>query len=57
MQGHRPECPTCKAHVKKSDNPAYPFCSPRCKLADLERWLNGSYRVSGEPVEPPEEGV
>ena len=24
-----------------------PFCSERCKLADLNRWLNGDYRVSG----------
>lgn len=32
-------------------NNARPFCSPRCKLADLDRWLSGSYRVPGPPVE------
>ncbi|MEO8481302.1 MAG: DNA gyrase inhibitor YacG [Acidobacteriota bacterium] len=26
-----------------------PFCSKRCKMADLGRWLSGEYRV---PVTP-----
>ncbi len=30
-----------------------PFCSERCKLLDLARWADGSYRVTGEPVQPP----
>jgi endogenous inhibitor of DNA gyrase (YacG/DUF329 family) len=25
-----------------------PFCSERCKLQDLARWADGSYRVPGE---------
>jgi len=25
-----------------------PFCSERCKLQDLARWADGSYRVAGE---------
>jgi endogenous inhibitor of DNA gyrase (YacG/DUF329 family) len=33
-----------------------PFCSQRCKLADLDNWLKGAYRISsplrqGDPVE------
>jgi endogenous inhibitor of DNA gyrase (YacG/DUF329 family) len=24
-----------------------PFCSERCKLTDLGRWLKGDYRVPG----------
>jgi len=24
-----------------------PFCSARCKLADLHNWLTESYRISG----------
>jgi endogenous inhibitor of DNA gyrase (YacG/DUF329 family) len=24
----------------------HPFCSERCKMADLAGWLNGNYRVS-----------
>jgi endogenous inhibitor of DNA gyrase (YacG/DUF329 family) len=30
-----------------------PFCSERCKLADLGRWLSEDYRVPDEPAEPP----
>jgi uncharacterized protein len=26
-----------------------PFCSERCKLADLGRWLSEDYRVPDEP--------
>ena len=31
-----------------------PFCSERCKLADLGRWLSGDYRMPG-PVESPDD--
>jgi endogenous inhibitor of DNA gyrase (YacG/DUF329 family) len=24
---------------------SFPFCSPRCKLIDLGRWLGGKYRI------------
>jgi uncharacterized protein len=27
-----------------------PFCSERCKLQDLARWLDGDYRIPDEPV-------
>jgi endogenous inhibitor of DNA gyrase (YacG/DUF329 family) len=27
-----------------------PFCSERCKMADLGRWLQGDYRIS-EPAD------
>jgi endogenous inhibitor of DNA gyrase (YacG/DUF329 family) len=27
-----------------------PFCSERCKLQDLARWLDGVYRVPGDPA-------
>ncbi len=30
-----------------------PFCSERCKIQDLARWADGSYRAPGErPPEP-----
>ena len=39
----------CKGQRKPpSDNPTYPFCSPRCKLADLGNWLGGRYALGGE---------
>ena len=31
-----------------------PFCSERCKLLDLGRWLDGDYRIPGEPADLPE---
>ena len=27
-----------------------PFCSERCKLQDLARWAEGTYRVAGDAV-------
>jgi endogenous inhibitor of DNA gyrase (YacG/DUF329 family) len=32
-----------------SDQPAFPFCSDRCKLIDLGRWIDGDYKISREP--------
>lgn len=28
----------------------FPFCSERCKLMDLGRWLNGSYHIPGKEL-------
>jgi endogenous inhibitor of DNA gyrase (YacG/DUF329 family) len=52
-------CPNCKAETRPRDeNPAFPFCSPKCKLVDLGRWLDGSYRVAaGEPPDEPDTDV
>jgi endogenous inhibitor of DNA gyrase (YacG/DUF329 family) len=37
-------------------DPAWrPFCSERCKLADLGRWLMEDYRVPDEAEAPPDE--
>lgn len=45
-------CPICKRPVDPlpRDSGAftpkyYPFCSERCKLIDLGRWLDGKYQV------------
>ena len=27
-----------------------PFCSERCRLADLGRWLGGEFRIPGTPL-------
>jgi endogenous inhibitor of DNA gyrase (YacG/DUF329 family) len=37
--------------VRKEDAPCRPFCCERCKLVDLGRWLDGTYKVS-EPATP-----
>ena len=49
----RKPCPECG---KPSTREHYPFCSPRCKAVDLNRWLSGVYVIPGtedEPSEPP----
>ena len=30
-----------------NDLPSFPFCSERCKLIDLGRWIDGAYTVRG----------
>ncbi len=50
------ECPTCGKNLAVDhleDAPFRPFCCERCKLVDLGRWLDGTYRVS-EPDTPDE---
>lgn len=44
------KCPTCGKPVEFKDNPFRPFCSERCKLIDLGRWVNEEYRVPGKQV-------
>ncbi|MBS1122809.1 MAG: hypothetical protein H6Q90_5037 [Deltaproteobacteria bacterium] len=42
-------CPTCKAVTKQDGNKLYPFCSERCHLVDLGRWLGEEYRIPAGP--------
>jgi uncharacterized protein len=50
------ECPICHRKVvyaNREEVPFRPFCSSRCRLIDLGRWLNEEYRIS-EPLPGPE---
>lgn len=52
-------CPICKKPVAEIDDPVapnrfFPFCSQRCKVIDLGRWLDGKYQV---PVKPDEQEI
>ena len=38
-------CPVCGEARERPDAPA-PFCSERCRLVDLGRWLKGDYVIS-----------
>jgi uncharacterized protein len=38
-------CPMCGRQTTWRENPHRPFCSARCRLADLEGWLTGRYVV------------
>ena len=40
-----PRCPVCDAPVNLETTPTVPFCSDRCKLIDLGRWLDEAYAV------------
>jgi endogenous inhibitor of DNA gyrase (YacG/DUF329 family) len=42
-------CPTCKTTSAKDGNKLYPFCSERCHLVDLGRWLGEEYRIADQP--------
>ncbi len=47
------KCPICGKNVKFCEKekfpPNFPFCSQRCKLIDLGKWLDEEYRF-GEPL-------
>ena len=51
-------CPICKKVIDKATWQAsrkgkfYPFCSERCKLIDLGKWLDSGYRI---PIKPEDE--
>ena len=55
-------CPTCRKEVdyrQRARNPYFPFCSERCKLIDMGKWLEGKHKIE-EPLtetasQPPEE--
>ena len=49
------KCPTCDKQVEWQDNPFRPFCSERCKLIDLSKWVSEEYRVPGRSVPEPVE--
>ena len=40
-------CPSCNAAVPEEAS-AFPFCSARCRMADLGNWFSGRYSVSRE---------
>ena len=44
-------CPNCRKQGDWLNGPDAPFCSQRCKLIDLGKWLGEEHRVS-EPLRP-----
>ena len=46
-------CPQCDGDaLHRSENPAFPFCSQRCKEVDLGRWFNQEYVISSPALDP-----
>ena len=51
---NRVQCPICDDPMPGSavEYPDFPFCSKRCRVIDLGRWLSEDYKVaSHEPSE------
>lgn len=43
------DCPTCGRKVPFTPASRWrPFCSERCKTADLGAWASEAYRISGD---------
>jgi len=41
-------CPNCNRPAQpRSGNRSHPFCSDRCRLIDLSKWLGEEYRIPG----------
>jgi endogenous inhibitor of DNA gyrase (YacG/DUF329 family) len=45
------QCPICKKPVNFFAEPEGPFCSNRCKMVDLGKWLGEEYSIT-EPLRP-----
>jgi uncharacterized protein len=54
-------CPICQRVLQGQSTaewPQYPFCSDRCRLIDLGRWLGEDYRFAADAEDEatPQEG-
>jgi uncharacterized protein len=43
------KCPICKKPTDSDNDADFPFCSDRCRLADLGAWASEKYVVS-DPI-------
>jgi len=41
------QCPLCKKETMKDFRP---FCSKKCKMVDLYKWVSGHYVIPGDPA-------
>jgi len=48
------KCPTCDTEVVWEESPTKPFCSRRCRLLDLGKWLDEEYAVEVVENDPDE---
>lgn len=50
---HQPVCPQCsKPAGLETENRWRPFCSERCKMADLGNWFAGRYAIPDDDGTP-----
>jgi endogenous inhibitor of DNA gyrase (YacG/DUF329 family) len=50
-------CPICKNKTTWEENPWRPFCSERCKLIDLGKWVSEGYRIEGNEADSKEQSA
>jgi endogenous inhibitor of DNA gyrase (YacG/DUF329 family) len=55
IEGRCPICSRPYAIAALADLPSFPFCSERCRLIDLGRWIDGAYVVPGQEPQESEE--
>ena len=48
-----PLCVYCRQ--RPQEHPWRPFCSERCRMADLGRWLSGDYRIPARTADNEDE--
>ena len=49
-------CAICRKTIERRPaNRFYPFCSQRCRMVDLGKWLGEEYRVPARPEEMEDE--
>jgi endogenous inhibitor of DNA gyrase (YacG/DUF329 family) len=51
-------CPICDRAMPgpgPREWPHWPFCSRRCQVIDLGRWLGGAYRIPAPPQDDPDQ--
>lgn len=52
------KCPICQKPVAKpilGQASFFPFCSERCRMVDLGKWLDSEYRVAAVETEDPDD--
>ena len=50
IRGRCPICSKAYAIAALGDLPSFPFCSSRCRLVDVGRWIDGKYVIPGPSV-------
>ncbi len=55
IQGRCPICAKPFEIAALADLPSFPFCSERCRLIDLGRWIDGAYAIPGQDGPQPDE--
>ena len=43
--------PQCGKEIENPQKPSKPFCSDRCKLIDLGKWISGEYRIAADETD------